>query len=458
MANQLVWQDRFNIGVEIVDNEHKKLFGILNRLFMYKSEESKSQWVCQEGIKYFKDHAMKHFTEEEQYMASIDYAGFETHRRLHDNFRQKTLPALEKELAQSSFSPEAIDHFLGVCAGWLLGHTLTEDRAITGKAVSKWGELLPEEQQAAMRNMIIQLLSDMFQLKANVVSDCYGGEKFGKSVYYRLAYAGKKGERWEIILGFEEKLLLNTIGGMMNIDSEEINVMVINIARYMAQQFVHRISEQYPASADYEMKDEKLLSYEQFRKNLDRENPQSSLLFDTGEGYFAYCVIAPHLFESESEGTTIKAETAMSEIKNYLDDNEVGSVKKGDVSRKKKILVVDDSEVVRRAMLDLLGQDYAVEVAKSGISAIKCMTLGLPDLILLDYEMPICNGSVVLEMMRSDEDFADIPVYFLTANVSKETVHKIISLKPAGYLVKTLKPEEIKKNIDDYFKKKEAKA
>ena len=168
-------------------------------------------------------------------------------------------------------------------------------------------------------------------------------------------------------------------------------------------------------------------------------------------------MIAPHLFESETEGTSIKAENAMSEIKNYLNDNEVGSVKKGNVSRKKKILVVDDSEVIRRAMLDLLGQDYAVEVAKSGISAIKCMTLGLPDLILLDYEMPICNGGVVLEMMRSDEDFADIPVYFLTANVSKETVHKIIPLKPAGYLVKTLKPEEIKKNIDDYFKKKEEK-
>lgn len=455
MANQLVWQDRFNIGVEIIDSEHKKLFGILNRLFMYKPEESKSQWVCQEGIKYFKEHAMKHFTEEEQYMASIDYAGFETHRRLHDNFRQKTLPALEKELAQSSFSQAAIDHFLGVCAGWLLGHTLTEDRAITGKTVSKWGELLPEEQQAAMRNMIIQLLSDMFQLKASIVSDCYGGEKFGKAVYYRLAYVGKKGERWEIILGFEEKLLLKTIGGMMNIDSEEINVMVINIARYMAQQFVHRISEQYPASADYEMKDEKLLSYEQFSKNLDRENPQSSLLFDTGEGYFSYCVIAPHLFESESGGTTIKAENAMSEIKNYLNDNEVGSVKKGHVSRKKKILVVDDSEIIRRAMLDLLGQDYAVEVAKSGISAIKCMTLGLPDLVLLDYEMPICKGSVLLEMMRADEDFADIPVFFLTGNVSRESVEKVIPLKPAGYLVKTLKPEEIKKNVDDYFKNKE---
>lgn len=63
--------------------------------------------------------------------------------------------------------------------------------------------------------------------------------------------------------------------------------------------------------------------------------------------------------------------------------------------------------------------------------------------------------SVILEMMRSEEEFADIPVYFLTGNVSRESVQKVIPLKPMGYLVKTLKPEEIKKNIDDYFKKKQ---
>lgn len=446
MSNQLVWQDRFNIGVEIIDNEHKKLFGILNRLFANKTEESKSQWVCQEGIKYFKEHAMKHFTEEEQYMASIDYAGFETHRRVHDNFRRKTLPALEKELAQSSFSADAIDHFLGVCAGWLLGHTLTEDQAITGQATSKWGELLPEDQQVAIKQMILQLLSDMFQLKANVVSDCYGGEKFGDGVYYRLAYATKQGEKWDIILAFEEKVLLNTIGSMMSCDSEELSVMVINVARYIAQQFVQRIREQYPNSEEYEMKEEKLLSYEQFRKNFARERPQCSLLFDTGEGYFAYCMIAPHLFGDESEGITVKAENAMSQIRKYL--NETGA------NRKKKILVVDDSEVVRQAMMELLGEDYAVEAVKSGMAAIMCMMQEQPDLVLLDYEMPVCDGKVILEMMRSEEYFANVPVIFLTGNVSQETVQKIIPLKPAGYLVKTLKPEEIKKNIDDYFSKK----
>ena len=137
MGNQFIWQDRFNIGVEVIDREHRKLFSIMNRLMKFREQEDKSQWVCQEGVKYFKDHAMKHFAEEEVYMASIDYKGFETHRRLHDNFRQKTLPALEEELNRTNYSEDAISHFLGVCAGWLIGHTLTEDRAITGKAMSK---------------------------------------------------------------------------------------------------------------------------------------------------------------------------------------------------------------------------------------------------------------------------------------------------------------------------------
>ena len=87
MGNRLVWQDRYNIGVSFIDEEHKKLFSILNRLFEHKKKEGKSRWVCEEGIKYFKDHAMKHFSEEESYMASIHYIGYETHRRLHDNFR-----------------------------------------------------------------------------------------------------------------------------------------------------------------------------------------------------------------------------------------------------------------------------------------------------------------------------------------------------------------------------------
>lgn len=445
MGNQLIWEDRYSIGVEQIDKEHKKLFSVLNRMLMYKDQEEKNQWACQEGVKYFKDHAMKHFTEEEAYMASIDYTHFETHRRLHDNFRKKTLPALEKELKQTSYSTDAINHFLGVCAGWLFGHTLTEDRAIAGKTNSRWLELLPDEKQVAIKQTIMQLLYNLFQLEPHVVSECYGGEKFGKGIYYRLIYGNGGDEKWEIILVFEEKLLVNTIGSVMGTKSDTMNVMLMNATRYAAQQFVDCIGEHFQLSEGYEMKEENLLTYEQFRKIFEEQHLQFSLLFDTGVGYFAYCVVAPHLLQHMGE-VSLKAENATTEIKHYL--------RKSHAASKQKILLVDDSDFMLKAMENLLGGDYDVTSVNSGLAAIRSITLNRPDLVLLDYDMPVCNGSQVLEMIRSEKDFADIPVIFLTGTMDKKIVEKVIALRPEGYLLKKLPPAKIKENIDNFFKKK----
>ncbi len=449
MGNQLVWQERYNIGVSFIDEEHKKLFSILNKLFTYRGEEERNQWVCQEGIKYFKEHAMRHFTEEEAYMASISYIGFDTHRRLHDDFRRRILPALERELEQTGYSEEAISHFLGVCAGWLIGHTLTEDSAITGKTMSKWVDLLPEEEQAAMTQTVVGLMQDIFQLKPQVLSDCYGGERFGKGIYYRLNYGNPKGEKWEIVLIFEEKLIVKTIGSMMDASSDEMNEMLMNVVRYVAQQFVGRIKEQFALADSFEMKEENLLTYDQFRRTFDKQHPQFSLLLDTGVGYFAFCAIAPTLLQDDGTGSvSIKAENAMTEIRKYLKENQ-----EEQENAKNKVLVVDDSEFFLKAMQELLEMDYEVTTAKSGLSAIRCITLDRPDLVLLDYEMPVCNGSQVLEMIRAEEETKDIPVIFLTGKVDKESVQKVIRLKPAGYLVKTLQPSEIKKGVDGFFRK-----
>lgn len=445
MSSQLMWQERYNIGVDFIDREHKKLFSILNKLLAAGKEEEKSRWACQEGIKYFKDHAMKHFAEEEAYMASIHYAGFDTHRRLHDNFRKKMIPALEKELMQTAYSAEAVNHFLGVCSGWLIAHTLTEDHAIAGEAVSKWGELLPDQMQAAMQQTIIQLLRDLFQLEARVVSECYGGERFGKGIYYRLNYENRNGERWEIMLVFEEKLIFKTIGSMIDVEASTVNAMMMHAARFTAQQFVNSISQHFPSAEVHEIKDENLLTYDQFQRAFARQKLQFSLLFDTGAGYFAYCVTAPHLIQKEEE-TSIKAENAMEEVQKYLDRQAV--------KKKKKILVVDDSELVREAMKKLLGIDYEVMPVSSGLAALRSIILNRPDLILLDYEMPVCDGRQVLEMIRSEKDFADIPVFFLTGRSDKESVQKVLALKPAGYLVKSLQPAEIKKGIDTFFEMK----
>lgn len=446
MDNQLVWKEEFNIGIRVIDDEHQRLFKIINKLFALEEDEKRSIKACQEGIKYFKEHALKHFEDEEKYMELIAYEELETHRRLHKGFRDNSLPALEKELLREDYSPESIDHFLAVCAGWLIGHTLTEDVAITGGKINRWVDLLPEEELAAMKDLIHKLLQNMFQLKAQVISETYSGERFGNGVYYRLVYGREQDdEKWEILLAFEEKLLINTVGKLMKTKSRKLDIMLLNAVRYTACQFVRHVMEHYPSIKTYEMIEESLLSYEQFQDIFESKQPQVSLLFDTSEGYFSYCVIAPHVLQN-SIGVPIEASNAMREVGKYLTEREKGE--------KPKILVVDDSMTIRQGMRNLLAGGYEVSGASSGASAIRAITLDRPDLVLLDYDMPVCDGRYVLEMLRSEKEFADIPVIFLTSRDDQDSVRKVLALKVDGYLLKHLKPMDIKKRIDDYFREK----
>ncbi len=87
MANKIKWYDSYSIGVDSIDKEHQQLFKIINKLFAFQEEDIEGQWICQEGIKFFKSHALKHFSNEEQYMESIDYPGLKQHRKVHKTFR-----------------------------------------------------------------------------------------------------------------------------------------------------------------------------------------------------------------------------------------------------------------------------------------------------------------------------------------------------------------------------------
>lgn len=448
MATQFIWRENFNTGVEILDKEHKKLFKIINKLFTFKEDKIVSQWACQESIKFFKKHTLNHFADEEAYMASIDYKWIEPHKRLHKGFRENTLPALEKELEQTEYSADAIEHFLGVCAGWLIGHTLTEDLAITGKQTKLSKEVLSSDFMTSMETMITHLIFDMFNLDSHLISDAYNGDKFGNGVYYRLIYGSPNTKKkHEVIMVFEEKLLINTTGTILGIKTNKLDNSIIHASRYIARQFAERVMKQLPTNDEHELQAENLLSYEQFRNIFKRTPPHIRLLFSTEGGYFSYCMIAPHLLESDTVPSLIDSENAMETVKEYLQNQETEHAKP-------KILLVDDSITVREHIRKLLADDYTVTLATSSLDAIRSITLNKPDLVLLDYAMPVCDGRQMLEMLRTDPEFADIPVVFLTGRNDPLSVKKVMSLKPAGYLLKNLKPADIKKNIDAFFNKK----
>lgn len=121
---------------------------------------------------------------------------------------------------------------------------------------------------------------------------------------------------------------------------------------------------------------------------------------------------------------------------------------------KKHILVVDDSGIMLRTVKSWLSKNYKVSMANSGAMAIAFLATNKPDLILLDYEMPICSGPQVMEMIHAESATSDIPIMFLTAKDDAESVKKVLELKPVGYLLKTMSPNEIVDSIDRFFEKR----
>lgn len=446
--NQVAWKDSYKIGVDFIDKEHQTLFARMNKLLKISEDEEKSEWACREGVKYLKNHATEHFEHEEAYMQSIQYSEYKVHKRLHDDFRYKTLPALEAELEETGYSEESIRHFLGVCIGWVVAHTQTEDQAIVGRTVSKWTDIPQEEEKEALESIIIQLVQEMFHLDAQLISEQYAGEDFGKVICNRFFYHGKQKEKWEVTIVFEEKLLLQIISEILNTEYKRVDDMVINVTRYLSRQLLEKLRECFPMIDLMELEKECLLTHDQLLSSFDRKQPACSLLFNTKDGYFAFSAELVHSIRDKI-ASVVDPRNAMAAVRDYLSKENMKQP-----GQKQKILVVDDSDFVRTRMVKLLEESYDLIEADSSISAIKEITKNRPNLVLLDYEMPVCDGRQALEMIRSDKDIADIPVMFLTGRGDRESVKKVMTLKPAGYLLKTMPDEDIKKIIDDFFAKK----
>ena len=117
------------------------------------------------------------------------------------------------------------------------------------------------------------------------------------------------------------------------------------------------------------------------------------------------------------------------------------------------ILLVDDDAVMIRTLREGLNTSYKVLPANGGANALKILEKAKPDLILLDYEMPVMNGPQVLEAIRSNPATAEIPVMFLTAKTDSASIEKIEALKPQGHMLKTLPLAEIKEIIQNFFDK-----
>ena len=113
--------------------------------------------------------------------------------------------------------------------------------------------------------------------------------------------------------------------------------------------------------------------------------------------------------------------------------------------RRATVLLVEDDLYAREVLVDMIKvfnatYSYDVQVATNGLEALEIMGRIVPDIIISDIQMPQMDGIEMLELIRQNPGWLEIPVIFLTGNRTPEQVHRGRVLGVDDYIPKPYKP------------------
>jgi len=116
----------------------------------------------------------------------------------------------------------------------------------------------------------------------------------------------------------------------------------------------------------------------------------------------------------------------------------------------KKILIVEDVEMNRDLLVQLLEEDYELVEATDGQEGLEMAAAERPDLILLDISLPEMDGYEVAGRIRETDDLKEIPIIAVTAHAMAGDQEKAIEAGCTDYLSKPIDEEELWNKVAKY--------
>jgi len=121
----IVWEDSWSVGIKDIDEDHKKLVLLIQKLF--------GALITAQGAEYVKtvffeliDYTRYHFEREEEIYEKYDFNDLERHKQLHQDLIQQVLD-ISKELLSKGETEQVSDDFFEFLKRWLVDHILEED-------------------------------------------------------------------------------------------------------------------------------------------------------------------------------------------------------------------------------------------------------------------------------------------------------------------------------------------
>lgn len=122
------------------------------------------------------------------------------------------------------------------------------------------------------------------------------------------------------------------------------------------------------------------------------------------------------------------------------------------MNQRPKVLIVDDEpfnvDYLEQELEDL---DYQLITASNGREALDKIQSHLPDLVLLDLQMPILDGFDVLSQIKADNDLRNIPIIIVSAANDSRSIVKGIKQGADDYLTKPVDVDLLVQKVKEYL-------
>ena len=142
----------------------------------------------------------------------------------------------------------------------------------------------------------------------------------------------------------------------------------------------------------------------------------------------------------------------LSNMQHFIDDMNYFSELLQEYHRPKSLFIVDDDPDYLTVLHHWLSPSYRVTCFTGASQLLDGLNVSLPDLILMDYEMPEMDGYELMTTLRNQRATKKIPIIFLTGKNDRDLVYRILEHKPDGYLLKTSQKDSLLEAIGGFFR------
>ncbi|WP_342130685.1 diguanylate cyclase domain-containing protein [Hydrogenophaga sp. OTU3427] len=119
--------------------------------------------------------------------------------------------------------------------------------------------------------------------------------------------------------------------------------------------------------------------------------------------------------------------------------------------RQPRLLVVDDQAIQIQVLYRALSPDCQVLMATSGEAALRLCHERLPDLVLLDVEMPDMDGFELLRQLKADPVTREVPVIFVTGHTSDDVESRCLEAGGVDYISKPINPRVVRSRVKTHL-------